>query len=83
MVLNQLKGSQTFVVTRKWSLISNAEPSPSSVEDVKEGQILSGFVTNIVADAVFVRFLAGLTGRSGTHLAVLLLWLKKLVPLNA
>ena len=35
------------------------------MEDVKEGMLAPGYVANVTADAVFVRFLGALTGRAG------------------
>jgi len=65
MVLEQLRGSGTLVVTRKPSLLAVAEGLPSALEDLSEAGVLPGYVANVVADAVFVRFLGGLTGRAG------------------
>lgn len=55
-------------MTRKASLLAAAAQLPATIEDVKEGMLLPGYVANITADAVFVRFLGGLTGRAGAPL---------------
>lgn len=52
-------------VTRKASLLAAAAQLPAAIEDVKEGTLASGYVANVTADAVFVRFLGSLTGRAG------------------
>lgn len=61
-------------VTRKASLLAAAAQLPATIEDVKEGTLASGYVANVTADAVFVRFLGTLTGRAGaprgSHVAV-------------
>jgi rRNA biogenesis protein RRP5 len=49
-------------VTRKHSLVAAAQQLPSSSSDVKEGAVLPGYVASVTGDAVFVRFLAGVTG---------------------
>lgn len=57
-------------MTRKASLVAAAAQLPAAIEDVKEGTLAPGYVANVTADAVFVRFLGSLTGRAGllTHL---------------
>ena len=66
LVLEQLRGSQgTLVVTCKQSLLDAAGALPSSLAEIREAAVVPGYVANVVADAVFVRFLGGLTGRAG------------------
>jgi rRNA biogenesis protein RRP5 len=65
LVLEQLRGSGTLIVSCKPSLMDAADSLPKSLDDLTEASILPGYVTNVVADAVFVRFLGGLTGRAG------------------
>ena len=52
-------------MTRKASLLAAAAQLPATMEDVKEGMLAPGYVANVTADAVFVRFLGALTGRAG------------------
>ena len=66
-VLDESKGNGLFPLTCKTSL-TLAELLPRAVDDLQEGQIVPGFVANITADAVFIRFLGGLTGRAGAML---------------
>lgn len=68
-MLDKLEGNKThrLSVSRKASLVAAAESGtlPSSIEGVKEGALLPGYVASVTPDAVFVRFLAGVTGRAG------------------
>lgn len=50
-------------VTRKGSLVAAAASLPASLEGVVTGSKLPGYVAHVTGDAVFVRFLAGVTGR--------------------
>lgn len=43
-----------------------AKTIPSTFEQVRATAMLVGFVSNVTADAVYVRFLGGLTGQSQT-----------------
>ena len=52
-------------LSMKTSLIRAARALPSSIEDVKPGALLPGYVASVTPDAVFVRFLGSLTGRAG------------------
>ena len=56
-------------VTRKASLLAAAPSLPRAITDVTEGRIAPGYVASVTPDAVFVRFLAGLTGRAGAPAA--------------
>jgi hypothetical protein len=42
-------------LTRKASLLGAAGTLPSAVEDLKDGQVLPGYVASVTADGVFVR----------------------------
>ena len=53
-------------LTMKMSLIRAAKALPSSIDEVKPGALVSGYVASVTSDAVFVRFLGSLTGRAGT-----------------
>ena len=53
-------------LTMKMSLIRVAKALPSSIDDVKPGALVPGYVASVTSDAVFVRFLGSLTGRAGT-----------------
>ena len=74
MVLDQSKNSPLYILTHKRALCNATRPAqlPSSIEDLMEGQQLYGFVANITADAIFVRFLGGLTGRAGDFMLLCL-----------
>ncbi len=54
-------------VTRKAALLAAAAAGrlPAALAELREGQVAPGFVASVTADAVFVRFLGGLTGRAG------------------
>jgi rRNA biogenesis protein RRP5 len=54
-------------VTRKAALLAAAAAGrlPAELAELREGQVAPGFVASVTADAVFVRFLGGLTGRAG------------------
>lgn len=52
-------------LTRKASLIAAASLMPKTLAEVKETSVLPGYVANVTADAVFVRFLGSLTARAG------------------
>ncbi|KAL4451480.1 hypothetical protein ABPG75_007142 [Micractinium tetrahymenae] len=67
LVLQRLEGAKQLRVTRKASLLSSAAAGllPRSLEQVAEGSVLAGYVASVTRDAVFVRFLGGLTGRAG------------------
>ncbi|BDA47226.1 probable protein RRP5 homolog [Coccomyxa sp. Obi] len=65
LVLERLEKAGVLRVTRKTSLLAAATQLPATIEDVKEGTLAPGYVANVTADAVFVRFLGGLTGRAG------------------
>ena len=54
-------------LTMKTSLIRAAKSLPSSIEDVKAGALLPGYVASVTPDAVFVRFQGSLTGRAGAR----------------
>ena len=58
-------------LTMKLSLIRAAKSLPSSIEDVKPGALLPGYIASVTSDAVFVRFLGSLTGRAGRRLSAL------------
>lgn len=52
-------------LTRKASLIAAASALPSSVSDLKETQLVPGYIASVTSDACYVRFLNQLTGRAG------------------
>jgi hypothetical protein len=51
--------------SRKPSLVAAAASLPSSLEALTVGAVVPGYVAHVTGDAVFVRFLDGLTGRWG------------------
>jgi hypothetical protein len=53
----------THQVTRKASLLAAAPRLPSSLDAMTPGTALPGYVAHVTNDAVFVRFLNGVTGR--------------------
>ncbi|KAG2498018.1 hypothetical protein HYH03_004276 [Edaphochlamys debaryana] len=67
VVLDRLEGQRCLRVSRKPCLLAAAAARslPASFAEVREGALLPGFVASVTADAVYVRFLAGLTGRAG------------------
>ena len=60
-----LQKSSMVKLTMKMSLIRAATSLPSSIEEVKPGTLLPGYVASVTSDAVFVRFHGSLTGRAG------------------
>lgn len=62
VVLELQPGRGTALVSRKASLRGAATSLPSALEDLAEGAIHPGYVASVTADAVYVRFLARLTG---------------------
>lgn len=52
-------------VTRKSSLLAAAAALPAALDAVAPGARLPGYVAHVTGDAVFVRFLNGVTGRCG------------------
>ncbi|KAG1654779.1 hypothetical protein FOA52_007439 [Chlamydomonas sp. UWO 241] len=64
VVLSRQEG-KCCVVSRKASLVAAAAQLPSTFGDVAQGTLLPGFVASVTGDAVFVRFLGGVTGRAG------------------
>lgn len=67
LVLEQVRGAQTWRLTLKASLIESASTLPKSPDELAEAQIHYGYVANVAQDSVFVRFLNGLTGRAGEN----------------
>ena len=64
-----LQKSSMVKLTMKLSLIRAAKSLPNSIEDVKPGALLPGYVASVTSDAVFVRLLGSLTGRAGRRLS--------------
>ena len=64
-MLERLERLGMVRLTRKASLLAAAASLPRAITDVTEGRIAPGYVASVTPDAVFVRFLAGLTGRAG------------------
>ncbi|KAG2446158.1 hypothetical protein HXX76_000753 [Chlamydomonas incerta] len=75
LVLDRLEAQRCVRVSRKPSLLAAAAAGaaagggggalPKAFSEVAEGALLAGYVANVTGDAVYVRFLAGLTGRAG------------------
>ncbi|KAK9832620.1 hypothetical protein WJX81_004603 [Elliptochloris bilobata] len=65
LVLERLERVGMVRLSRKASLLAAAAALPRELGDVAEGRIVPGYVASVVQDAVFVRFLNGLTGRAG------------------
>ncbi|MEW5309980.1 MAG: hypothetical protein WDW38_001818 [Sanguina aurantia] len=65
VVLERLLGQRVLRVSRKASLVAAAATLPRTFPDIKEAALMCGYVANVTADAVFVRFLGQLTGRAG------------------
>lgn len=65
LVLERLERLGMVRLTRKASLLAAAASLPRAIADVTEGRIAPGYVASMTPDAVFVRFLNGLTGRAG------------------
>ncbi|GFR41334.1 hypothetical protein Agub_g2019, partial [Astrephomene gubernaculifera] len=67
LVLDRLEAQRCVRVSRKPSLLAAAASGalPRAFSDVREGTLLPGYVASVTPDAVYVRFLAGLTGRAG------------------
>ncbi|GBF92560.1 hypothetical protein Rsub_05174 [Raphidocelis subcapitata] len=59
------RGGAAVLVSRKPSLVAAAPSLPASLEALTVGAVLPGYVAHVTGDAVFVRFLDGLTGRAG------------------
>ena len=62
-----LQKSSMVKLTTKTSLIRAGKSLPSSIEELKPGALLPGYVASVTSDAVFVRFLGSLTGRAGAQ----------------
>ena len=69
LILDRLEAQRCLRVSRKPSLLAAAAAGgggggalPKAFGEVSEGALLSGYVANVTGDAVYVRFLAGLTG---------------------
>lgn len=66
LVLEQMWQKRMVRVSRKPCLMAAAAAGkgalPKSFDDVREGAVLTGYVGSVTSDAVYVRFLAGLTG---------------------
>jgi rRNA biogenesis protein RRP5 len=76
MVLQRLESAKQLRVTRKASLMNAAATSkststsvgdqlPTELIQLKEGQVIYGYVASLTHDAAFVRFGGNLTGRAG------------------
>ena len=70
LVLERLERLGMVRLTRKASLLAAAASLPRAMADIAEGRIAPGYVASVTADAVFVRFLNGFTGRAGAPAAV-------------
>lgn len=64
VVLGRLEGAKSVLVSRKASLVAAARAGqlPRAFEEVTQGALVSGYVANVTADSVFVRFGAHVTG---------------------
>jgi hypothetical protein len=67
LVLERLEGVALVRLTRKASMVAAAAQLPRDFDKLKEGALLPGYVASVTADAVFVRFLDKLTGRTGIY----------------
>ena len=56
-------GGAALLLTRKASMAAAAGALPAAFEAVSRGARLPGYVAHVTGDAVFVRFLGGVTGR--------------------
>ena len=65
LVLEAAGGRRGALVTRKQAMRRAVSSLPSTVEDVSEAALLPGYVASVTPDAVYVRFLARVTGRAG------------------
>ncbi|EFJ44854.1 rRNA processing protein Rrp5/programmed cell death protein 11 [Volvox carteri f. nagariensis] len=67
VVLERLEAARCVRVSRKPSLLAAGAAGrlPRRFEEVVEGAVLPGYVASVTPDAVYVRFLGGLTGRAG------------------
>ena len=68
-MLERLERLGMVRLTRKASLLAAAPSLPRAITDITEGRIAPGYVASVTPDAVFVRFLNGLTGRAGATAA--------------
>ncbi|KXZ56455.1 hypothetical protein GPECTOR_1g407 [Gonium pectorale] len=70
LVLERLDAQRCVRISRKPALLAAAASAgggslPRSFDQVAEGALLAGYVASATPDAVYVRFLGGLTGRAG------------------
>lgn len=71
LLLLLLQGSKSLRLTRKASLVAAAATLPRSLEDVKEGAVLAGYVASVTGDAVFVRWATAEVGVERLAMALL------------
>jgi len=65
LVLERLERVGLVRLSRKASLLGAAGGLPRALADIAPGLVAPGYVASVTPDAVFVRFLGGLTGRAG------------------